>query len=487
MQTTNNKKIIYLIIGIIILSVALGFYFFKNKNDNGNGEGDPIIGENFNPFGNGEDINGNINEETDNEDVVGNLQENSKFKKITNFAVAGATFFEYDRPLDGSKIIEPTKIKIDISTKEGKKEIQTILNKELNLNPALKVDGVLGKASISAIKSFQKIKALPETGIIDEITNEYFFKLDTSNLQQTEKVGAIKYVEKATGHMYQIDLDKQIENKVSNSTIPQIHEVLFNNNAKSVIYRYLSEDQTISSYLATVGASSGSFLPTNIIEVATSPNKDKFFYLIKNENGVYGSIRSFIDGRTNSFFNSSFTEWLIDWSREDQILLTTKPSWSENGSVFALNIASGTMTKILGGIKGLTTISNKDNSLLLYSSSTNSGPKLNVFNVTKHSSLDLDTYGLADKCVWSLDSINIYCAVPSKIIGNEYPDIWYQGLVSFDDFFVKINSETGEKETIADSTKEVGVDAVRLFLDKEENILFFINKKDNTLWSLNVD
>ncbi|ETB64087.1 TPA: peptidoglycan-binding protein [Candidatus Nomurabacteria bacterium] len=485
MQSTNNKKIIYLIIGIVILSVALGFYFFKNRNTNVEKNGDDTNYQNFNPFGSGKETDGNNIKENDIENTS-NLEENSKFKKLTDFAVAGITIFEYDRPLDGSKVVEPIKILIDSSTKDGKKEIQTFLNKELSLNPALKIDGVLGKASISAIKSFQKTKTLPETGMIDEETNKYFYKLDNSNIQQTEKVEAVKYVEKATGHIYQIDLDKNTQNKVSNSTIPQINEVLFSDNAKSIIYRYLSEDKTISSYLATMGATSGNFLPSNIIEIATSPTKDKVFYLVKNEDGVYGTIRNFIDGRTNSFFNSSFTEWLIDWDREDQILLTTKPSWSVNGSLFALNINTGTMTKILGGIKGFTTTSNKDNSLILYSSSTNNGPKLNIFNIDKHTSLDLDTYGLADKCVWSNDGVNIYCAIPSKIVGNEYPDAWYQGLVSFDDFFVKINSETGEKETLANSINKISLDGVNLLLNKDESKIFFINKKDNTFWSLDL-
>jgi len=43
------------------------------------------------------------------------------------------------------------------------------------------------------------------------------------------------------------------------------------------------------------------------------------------------------------------------------------------------------------------------------------------------------------------------------------------------------------KRTIADSRDEVSIDAINLFLDNEEDMLFFTNKKDSTLWSLNLN
>ena len=78
------------------------------------------------------------------------------------------------------------------------------------------------------------------------------------------------------------------------------------------------------------------------------------------------------------------------------------------------------------------------------------------------------------------------CAVPNNITGNQYPDSWYQGLVSFDDFFLKINTVTGDKTTIANSIDGTPVDGTYLFLDKAESLLFFTNKKDSTLWSLDI-
>jgi hypothetical protein len=301
-----------------------------------------------------------------------------------------------------------------------------------------------------------------------------------------EQAPSIRYVEKKTGHIYKMFLDTKIKEKISNSTIPSIYEALFDGTGESVIYRYLSEDNTINSFMATLGAKNGEFLPQNISDISTSLDKSKFFYLTKGSNGASGTVGTFKGTGKNIVFNHPFTEWTSQWDNKQNVYLTTKPSYNVTGSIFILNTANKTILKIFGGIQGLTTLINPNGSLVLYSYTTSTGPKLGVFNISEHSTIDFDTYGLPEKCVWASDNINVYCAVPNVITGNQYPDSWYQGLVSFDDFFVKINTTTGEKETIANGTDETPIDGTYLFLDKKETSLFFTNKKDSTLWSLDL-
>ncbi len=302
----------------------------------------------------------------------------------------------------------------------------------------------------------------------------------------TKVTPSLRYVEKATGHIYQMNLELKTSGKVSNSTIPSVYETIFSGDANSVMYRYASSDnKSITSFLATIGGGS-SFLSSDILEVSLSPSKDKFFTIVKNLNGVVGVIKSFKDIKTSQVFTSPLSEWLAQWVTDQSIYLTTKPSYLVEGSTFSLNIANGTLTKVFGGVNGLTTLANKDGSSLLYGASLNSGPELNIFNIKSHSSLDLNKYGLPEKCLWNKDNINIYCAIPSKIAGVQYPDMWYQGLVSFDDFFVEINTQTGEASTLTNTQEDKQIDAINLFFNKDETNLFFINKKDYTLWSLDL-
>jgi len=305
-------------------------------------------------------------------------------------------------------------------------------------------------------------------------------------VQTPEIVPSIRYVEKETGHIYQIYLDTKKTGTISNSTIPSVYEVFFDGRANSTIYRYATEDnKNITSFLATLGGGSN-FLPSNILSISLSPDKNSYFSLIKNDDGVTGTTSSFDETKTSKVFTSSFSEWLPQWATPQGIYLTTKPSYLVDGDIFSLNITNGTLTKLFGGIPGLTTLANNNGGVVLYSASLTTGPKLNIFNIKNHSSIDLNTYGLPEKCVWSKDDINVYCAIPNTIVGAQYPDYWYQGLVSFNDYFVKINTNTREIITMTNSVNETPVDAINLFLSKNEDKLFFINKKDYTLWSLDL-
>jgi len=493
---SNKKKIIILIIIFILGGILiLGVYLLNKKDVTSTSNTTPWY-QDFNPFGSGKKIINNNN--NTNTNIDNNINQNpeiptditSKFSKITDFAIAGATFLEDIRPIsDASGNItktEQVKTLISADTKEGRKEIQTILNNSLSLNPALVVDGNFGKLAIQAIKDFQKINNLPITGKVDSSTAPYFTKIvEQEQVTLDEKAPSIRYVERKNGHIYKMFLDTKTKEKISNSTIPSIYEAFFDKSGNTVIYRYLSEDGIINSFMATLGALKGEFLPQNVSNVSVSPDKTRFFYLAENSNGVTGTIGIFGETKKDMVFNYPFTEWLSTWDNNQKVYLTTKPSYGINGSIFLLNSTSETISKVFGGVPGLTTLINPDGSLILYGSSENSGPRLGVFNIQNRSVKDFG-YGLPEKCVWSDDKINIYCAMPNVIKGNEFPDLWYQGLISFDDYFVKINTTTGDMTTIANSINETPIDATYLFLDNTEDTLFFTNKKDSTLWSLNL-
>jgi len=303
-----------------------------------------------------------------------------------------------------------------------------------------------------------------------------------------EIVPSLRYVERATGHIYEMYLDNKIQGEVSNSTIPDIYQAIFSGSAKSVIYRYLGDDdQTIESYVATLGSANGEFLPENILDAALSPDKSKFFYLAKTGSGVTGTIKYFDQNKTNTVFNSSFSEWLSQWVTDQKIYLTTKASSTVPGNLYSLNVSSGVLSKIFGGVKGLTTLANNDGTVVLYNATTPTGPALGLLSVSNHTTNNINTYGLPEKCVWSANNVDIYCALPDNIAGSDYPDSWYKGKVSFDDRFVKINSSTGNVTTIADSSDATALDGTYLFLNRAEDTLFFINKKDSTLWSLSLN
>lgn len=330
------------------------------------------------------------------------------------------------------------------------------------------------------------------SGIGLSTTEREIASVDTQNENQDmsiekkevlkETVEIVRYVERSTGHVYERYLDKESVIKISNSTIPGVHEAIFGNGSNSILYRYLENTGKIQSYLATFGAEKGKFLAENISIVTPSPDKESVFYLIELGNTVTGLTLSMKTGTSKQVFSSDFTEWLPQWVTKNVIFLTTKPSWNIEGSVYALNISTGALTKIFGDINGLTTLANGEGNRILYNRNTNNGSELYLFVDNK--SFPLDVYGLPEKCVWSKDNINLYCALPNTITTLKLPDRWYQGLVSFEDTIVKIDTSTNNGSTIIDTTNEGSIDAINLTLSNKEDKLFFTNKKDGTLWML---
>lgn len=80
----------------------------------------------------------------------------------------------------------------------------------------------------------------------------------------------------------------------------------------------------------------------------------------------------------------------------------------------------------------------------------------------------------------------IYCAVPQDIAFGDYPDAWYQGLISFTDDFWRINTKTGETRLLArlNELSDESIDVTNPVLSTNEDYLIFNNKKDLSLWGL---
>ena len=157
-----SKKtiIIFITVFIIVGAIVFGVISLLNKNPSSSGGTTTPWYQSFNPFGTSTPSPEPIDQGTTNPGAE-TIKENSKFFQITDFAVAGATFLEDTRPIiypDNEPAPESVTTIINANTKEGRKDIQIFLNKELSLKKPLVVDGSFGKLATQAIKDFQKYR-----------------------------------------------------------------------------------------------------------------------------------------------------------------------------------------------------------------------------------------------------------------------------------------------------------------------------------------
>lgn len=312
----------------------------------------------------------------------------------------------------------------------------------------------------------------------------------------TELVSALRYVERATGNIYQTFADKIEERRFSGTMIPKVYEAFFGNKGESVIMRYLKEDgNTIVTFVGnlpkevlggdTTGENeiTGSFLPEDIQSVSLSRDKGSMLYLFNVGENIVGTTLNLTTNKKSQIFDSPFTEWLPEWPNNKLMTLTTKPAAGIPGFVYGVDpINNKNLRQIFGNINGLTTLTSPDGKLILYG---NDNLSLGIYHTDTKVSEVLGIKTLPEKCVWGSVSDVIYCGVPKVIAGAGYPDAWYRGEVSFGDQFWKVDLATGNATLLLDPTTVEGgeeTDSIKLALDADENYLFFVNKKDSFLW-----
>lgn len=326
-----------------------------------------------------------------------------------------------------------------------------------------------------------------------------FSLIENSKTKKTD----VHYILRANGNIYETYTDSPEQKRLSITTVPKVYESAWLPDGQKLIIRYLKDNlQDIETFSVKInpatttlnefeGGIDGVHLPENIISLAVNPKGDKIFYLTNNLNGSSG-LTAKPDGLNKKLlFESPLIEWAISWPKEEIITLNTKPSMNVPGYLYFLNSQTGNFSRIIGNIAGLMSKTNKTATEVLYSDSVRVTPRLYLFNVKSGESKLLPWNTLPEKCVWSNTNTKIiYCAVPKAFpAGEEYPDSWYQGLVSFNDSIWLLNTDTLASSLVFDFEKESNhqMDIVDLQIDQNDKYLFFSNKTDLTFWSLKLN
>lgn len=309
---------------------------------------------------------------------------------------------------------------------------------------------------------------------------------------------AVRYMERATGHVYDIAPASGKETRVTNTTVPRVHEARFAEGGASVLIRYLRDDnETIETYSAKVQKDGdnkatelkGIFLPANILSLSTSPDGKKILYITSFGGGVSGFTAAPDNAGRMQVWGSLANEWLSGWDSEKSVIVATKPSGGIAGFAYKLDPVGKTAEKLLGGIPGLTALMSPDGKVVLYGSSNGPEARLGLHYVKERASVSIGLATFPEKCVWAKDSAAVFCAVPESMPPARYPDAWYQGTVLFSDRVWKIDAATGDTTLLENlrARSAERLDATKLALSPDGNILFFINKKDQSLWSLELE
>lgn len=305
----------------------------------------------------------------------------------------------------------------------------------------------------------------------------------------------VRYIEKATGHIYEVELFSPIQNRISNTTIPLVYDAVWGNKNTSLVTRYLSEDNTtIDTYslilkdvsTSTENSLSGIPFPRNIIDVSVFGAS--IFYLEQKENSSSGYISNFGGSIRKQIWNSEIKELLSQYVNSKIVALTTKPAKNVLGYLYFVDTGSGVVKKILGGIIGLSTLTSPDATQVLYLAQGDA-VSMAVFEQKTNITISITPNTFPEKCVWSKKEKSVvYCAVPQQFLNGDSLTQWYKGIISFTDDIWKYDLKNNTAVIVASLYEESSefIDAIKPILSENEQYLIFVNKIDDSLWSLDL-
>lgn len=309
----------------------------------------------------------------------------------------------------------------------------------------------------------------------------------------------VRYVDRATGHIYDINPTTLEKTEISNTTFPKIQEVYFKNDGSSVLLRDLKGDSdavenislSLTAPKATTTNSLYTIKATNLVgdikDVSVGPT-NLLVYILGNSGSIVSS--AFDGSKGVNILPSGFTNWRISWPSTNLITLVTKASSGVSGFAYNLNVSTGGLTKILGPLNALTLIESSDGKRVAYSYNSNGKTTFEFKNLTDGLSDQILPTTFADKCIWSKKSVGVlYCGTPSATIGSGEPDNWYQGITHFSDQIWRFSTVTYTSELLFEPKKDSGtdIDLINPSLSPNEDYLFFMNKNDLTLWALKLN
>jgi len=343
------------------------------------------------------------------------------------------------------------------------------------------------------------------TSNVSSIPTAHLYKLSDAPVAGavafTNKAGAlmVRYVERATGHIIEIDPISLAKTEIVNTTVPKVYEALWKKDGSAVIMRTLAGDNetilsTSISLTPPAGTSTSDTYTTKSASLVSnidsiSGYQNAIFYTIKNQPQI---ISALFDGtKAATIWSNPFTDWTLHATSDSSALLVAKASAQAQGYAYTLR-KSGVPQKILGPFYGLSAVESGDFSHVVYSYSANGITQLAAKNLSTGATSSVTPITLADKCVWSTKGVKygtVFCAVPIEPLASDEPDNWYQGTTHYTDRIWRFDTDTNFSLILSEPKKDYNltIDAEHLFLSPAEDYLFFQNKNDLSLWALKLD
>lgn len=302
----------------------------------------------------------------------------------------------------------------------------------------------------------------------------------------------IRFVERGTGHIYEIDLGDGSIEQISGTTIPRVVDAHWEPNGwRSALsierspyeteYYIARLERTDDGGRVTEGFQLLRDAGVNVHSLDFDETGNVLFYVLKTESGSVGYRHEITTGEKTVLFEVPFSQIRVLWG--DPIYIYNSPSASLIGHLY--EVSGNTVTKVAEG-RGLT--AQRQANVVVVATAAPNGTSVESIdtNAPNTDPIRLALGGYPEKCDFDHASttLGFFCAEPLAPPAVAFPDAWYQGALTMSDGLWSVDLGSGDATLLSILSDEAGeqIDVTDLMLDVSDTYALFINKIDGALW-----
>ena len=290
----------------------------------------------------------------------------------------------------------------------------------------------------------------------------------------------LRYVERGTGYVFEIDMVNDTENRITGTTIPRVVHAVFSPDGDAVAV--VTEENLVTRVLA--GAIDTENESVDFISLQSNAFDPVFIGRTMLQYGV----------KTND--GTSIYE--LDILSEDPVRIGSVPFTDvrvlADGAPHVFNRPTqyfkGTLYRVSGGLEAVTPgefgfVGGLNERYYFGSAVSNDVYETYAIDRTTDDTIGLPITFIPEKCS-TVPGIttSLWCAAPFEEYAENTLEMWYQGGTHFEDELWQINIPLQEATLVSSMQEESGrqVDVDMMRSDNQGQKPLFRNKIDDTLW-----
>ena len=327
----------------------------------------------------------------------------------------------------------------------------------------------------------------PLDSLVDTQSSEKLRQLTTRPVAgfafaSTSVGDTIRYVERGTGHVYEINLESGEEEILSRTTIPQVSSAVFSPGASTIAFTSYNNYQS-DVFVGTIGEE------TNIVGITLQPNAQniafssdsEILYSVAQGNSTTGYRHDIQTFAQTEVFSFNYTNLDVAWGGNlTDVYLSTKPAHDFEGFIYRTQ--NDILTPATFSAYGLSALIADHSMITTYIANGSYTSAV----VTRDGNFNtLPILAMKEKCVFDAFSTSYaWCAAPLETGSPTFVEDWYKGTMTSEDYLWLVDTNSQSAQLYANPTDLAGraIDIKDIAVNAQGNMLSFTNKIDQTLW-----